>query len=1064
MTNDVPSLQTNAQTHEERARLIHDTQLQNLLKKDTNLYQILQAAAIPHWFNQGILRALLPDLPVNFDKVYEQFIALDFVEAIPQIDDYRIRKLNREWILEDLFQEDTDQFLNLSKLAAQYFASSDKPDLDEWLYHLIVTDAQMEANREFWKLAAEWNVSSSSSELESLVKVLMEQVNSGRVTGLSKGEIYFWQGKIALQAKQGDTALQALKIAAQELKQDNELLAETKRNIGKAHELLSQPDKALKNYQEALGLYENIGDSLNKAKTLRIIGELYHSLEQPDQTLEYYQKARELYREIGYSLGEARTLEAIGEVLISSQEYDKALSYYQEVQSLYQKQDSPYVLQDKIKTYRIISALHTSLNQLEASRNAEQKAQELEQKSEQWQKGKEPPDNGPGGSPSGGNPPSRNGGGGAASSNLSRDTNHSVSRSSYTLGIQSAASNHATKSTDNNNQSTEIPLVLTLWLLRLAVPLFVREWEEYNHAQQEASSGKEVSQLGADEVNLLLDQVETLFSEVTPLPGVKNFDRTSSSDRSSQNQILDNQSLATFWLINQLLNSLVSSTEAPAFALPDDSLQRQSNILKNQDSPENNNEISTFSQLTSSLLRELPANDGGDALADVNGISINLAEIETGAVLPDSETETVVPDSDTETFVPDSDTETFVPVTEMETVVPDTETEAVVPESNTEAVVPVIETETVVSNTETEAVVPESNTEAVVPVIETETVVPDNNTETVVPDDEGEDNNSEDPILDGSNGQKEFIVQLGDTAEIINFGGIGSGTNPSEEVMSEVDTLRFEGVGLTVENLLITQADDDLILNFEGVANTEVILKDFALENLDNLTTETEAAVTIGNILFDGDSSIQDSIDIINAEDNPVNVFRENTVTFLNDLDNETQGFNNSDDVINGQGGNDTITGFGGDDLLRGGIGNDTLLGGSGNDYLVGNAGDDLLNGGAGNDTLLGGSGNDYLVGNADDDLLNGGTGNNQLIGGSGSDLFVLTPEEGVNTIIDFDIAEDLIGLSGGLTYEQLEITYGINSGNNEALIKDQQTGEVLAILQGIEANELTSDHFTIYP
>ncbi|NEQ67514.1 MAG: tetratricopeptide repeat protein [Symploca sp. SIO2D2] len=1063
MTNDVPSLQTNAQTHEERARLIHDTQLQNLLKKDTNLYQILQAAAIPHWFNQGILRALLPDVPVNFAKLYEQFIALDFVEAIPQTEDFRIKKSNREWILEDLFKEDTEQFLNLSKLAAQYFASSDGPDLDEWLYHLIVTDAQMEANREFWKLAAEWNVSSSSSELESLVKVLMEQVDSGRVTGLSKGEIYFWQGKIALQAKQGDTALQALKIAAQELKQDNELLAETKRNIGKAHELLSQPDKALKNYQEVLGLYENIGDSLNKAKTLRIIGELYHSLEQPDQTLEYYQKAIELYREIGYTLGEARTLEAIGEVLISSQEYDKALSYYQEVQSLYQKQDSPYVLQDKIKTYRIISALHTSLNQLEASRNAEQKAQELEQKFEQWQKGKEPPDNAPGGSPSGGNPPSRNGGGGAASGNLSRDTNHSVSRSSYTLGIQSAASNHSTKSTDNN-QSTEIPLVLTLLLLRLAVPLFVREWEEYNHAQQEASSGKEISQLGADEVNLLLDQVETLFSEVTPLPGVRNFDRTSSSDRTSQNQILDNQSLATFWLINQLLNSLVSSTEAPAFALPDDSLQRQSNILKNQDSPENNNEISTLSQLTSSLLRELPANDGGDALADVNGISINLAEIETGAVLPDSETETVVSDSDTETFVPDSDTETFVPVTEMETVVPDTETEAVVPESNTEAVVPVIETETVVSNTETEAVVPDSNTEAVVPVIETETVVPDNDTETVVPDDEGEDNNSEDPILDGSNGQKEFIVQLGDTAEIINFGGIGSGTNPSEEVISEVDTLRFEGVGLTVENLLITQSGEDLILNFEGVANTEVILKDFALENLDNLTTETEAAATIGNILFDGDSSIQDSIDIINAEDNPVNVFRENTVTFLNDLDNDTQGFNNSDDVINGQGGNDTITGFGGDDLLRGGTGNDTLLGGSGNDYLIGDAGNDLLRGGTGDDTLLGGSGNDYLVGDADDDLLNGGAGNNQLIGGSGSDLFVLTPEEGVNTIIDFDIAEDLIGLSGGLTYEQLEITYGINSGNNEALIKEQQTGEVLAILQGIEANELTSEHFTIYP
>ncbi|NEQ68320.1 MAG: tetratricopeptide repeat protein [Symploca sp. SIO2D2] len=1046
MNNNLLSLLANAETPEAKDRLLDDSRLQNLLKKDANLYQILPAAATPHWFNYDILRELIPDLPVNFDKLYTQLINSDLVEARPEIDAYKIKKVYRKPIVEDLYNEDKEKFLNYSKLAAQYFASSDgSMERIEWLYHLIVTDEQIEANKQLWNLAAEWNDSPFSTELEPLVEDLMEQVESGRVPGISKGGIYFWQGKIALQAKQTNTALEFFKIAEQELENAPEFLVQA----------------------------------------FSMIGKVYYSLKQPEEALEYYDKARKLYRKLGLPKGEA-------------------------------------------KIYRDISKVYESLNQPEQALEYYYKAIELEHKFDQWGEDDRFSDDdpSPGGSPSGGNPPTKNGGPGSSSGNLSRDTNHSVSRSSYTLGIQSAASNHSTKSTDNINQSTEIPLVLTLLLLKLAVPLFIREWEEYNHAQQEASSGKEVSQLGADEVNLLLDKIETLFSEVTPLPGVRNFDRGADSDRTSQNQILDNQSLTTFWLINQLLNDLVSSTEAPAFALPDDSLQRQSNILKNQDSPENNNEISTFSQLTSSFLRELPANDGGDALANVNDIIINLAEIETEAVtdsetdtvVPDSETEAVVSDSETETVATDNETSTVVPVIETEAVVPDTETEAVVPDSDTEAVVPVIDTEAVVPDNDTETVVPDNDTETVVPDSETATVVPDNDTETVVPDDEGEDNNSEDPILDGSNGQKEFIVQLGETVEIINFGGIGSGTNPSEEVISEVDTLKFEGVGLTAENLLITQAGEDLILNFEGVANTEVVLKDFALENLDNLTTETEAAASIGNILFDGDSSIQDSIDIINAEDNPVNIFRENTVTFLNDLDNETQGFNNSDDVINGQGGNDTITGFGGDDLLNGGVGNDTLDGGSGNDYLIGDADDDLLNAGAGNDTLLGGSGNDYLfgdanddllnggvgndtldggsgndylvgdadddllnggtgddtllggsgndylVGDADDDFLNGGAGNNQLIGGSGSDLFVLIPEEGINTIIDFDVAEDLIGLSGGLTYEQLDITYGINSGNNEALIKDQQTGEVLAILQGVEANELTSDHFSIYP
>jgi len=384
MSNDLPSLPTNAQTHEEKGRQIHDDQLQHFLKKDANLYQILRAAAIVHWFNPDILRELLPDLQADFAKLYTQLLTSDFVETIPQMQDYRIRKSNREWILADLFKQDTGQFLNLSQRASQYFSSSDEPmDRIEWLYHLIVTENKMEANREFWKLAAKWNVSSSSTELESLVNTLMEQVDSGRVTGLAKGGICLWQRQFTLQAKQGDITRQGLKIAALELKQDTELLAETIRTIGKEQqESFNQPNEALKNYEDALELYKIIEDFLNQAKTLRIIGKLYDSLNQPYKALDYYGKARTLYRKMGSRLGQARTLEAIGKVIASSQKYHEALSYYQEAQSIYQKLDSPW---QEAQTYRAMSKLNTSLNQPELSKAAEQKAQKLEQRFQsQW--------------------------------------------------------------------------------------------------------------------------------------------------------------------------------------------------------------------------------------------------------------------------------------------------------------------------------------------------------------------------------------------------------------------------------------------------------------------------------------------------------------------------------------------------------------------------------------------------------------------------------------------------------------------------------------------------------
>ncbi|MEO0490278.1 MAG: calcium-binding protein, partial [Cyanobacteria bacterium J06659_2] len=68
-----------------------------------------------------------------------------------------------------------------------------------------------------------------------------------------------------------------------------------------------------------------------------------------------------------------------------------------------------------------------------------------------------------------------------------------------------------------------------------------------------------------------------------------------------------------------------------------------------------------------------------------------------------------------------------------------------------------------------------------------------------------------------------------------------------------------------------------------------------------------------------------------------------NSVTFLNDLDHDTSGLDDSDDVINGLGGDDKLDGLSGDDLLRGGDGNDLLVGGYGDDLLHGNAGADTF-------------------------------------------------------------------------------------------------------------------------
>jgi T1SS-143 domain-containing protein len=138
-----------------------------------------------------------------------------------------------------------------------------------------------------------------------------------------------------------------------------------------------------------------------------------------------------------------------------------------------------------------------------------------------------------------------------------------------------------------------------------------------------------------------------------------------------------------------------------------------------------------------------------------------------------------------------------------------------------------------------------------------------------------------------------------------------------------------------------------------------------------------------------------------------------------------THNGNGGHDFIDAGGGADTLNGGGGNDVLYGSANwlyYDTLNGGNGHDYLNGGADDDQLNGDAGNDWLVGEGGNDTLNGGADNDTLLGGSGSDTLIGGAGNDVLhggsgtdyfrFYASNEGVDSILDFDRADDYIQIA----------------------------------------------------
>ncbi|MEG4147553.1 Ig-like domain-containing protein [Microcoleus sp. Pol12B5] len=233
--------------------------------------------------------------------------------------------------------------------------------------------------------------------------------------------------------------------------------------------------------------------------------------------------------------------------------------------------------------------------------------------------------------------------------------------------------------------------------------------------------------------------------------------------------------------------------------------------------------------------------------------------------------------------------------------------------------------------------------------------------------------------------------------------------------------------------------------------------------NTDSATTAQNTAVTLAASTLlandtDANGDILSLTGVSNAFNGSVTFSGGNVIFTPSNNFTGNASFNYS--ISDGKGGTSSATvsvavggtqmGGSGKDTLTGTAGNDSLNGGNGNDSLIGNAGNDTLIGGNGTDFLVGSAGNDLLNGDHGDDTLRGGLGTDTLTGGNGKDIFVFAAIEGIDTISDFKLGTDKIGLTGGLTFGNLSF-----SGNQILM-----GSEVLAVLTGVNTNTLTASTF----
>ncbi|MBY8976550.1 S8 family serine peptidase [Rhodobacteraceae bacterium NNCM2] len=139
------------------------------------------------------------------------------------------------------------------------------------------------------------------------------------------------------------------------------------------------------------------------------------------------------------------------------------------------------------------------------------------------------------------------------------------------------------------------------------------------------------------------------------------------------------------------------------------------------------------------------------------------------------------------------------------------------------------------------------------------------------------------------------------------------------------------------------------------------------------------------------------------------------------------------------------------------GTGNDRsnqITGSDDQNVLDGLKGADTILGNGGNDTIYGGDGNDFLRGGSGDDLIVAGKGHDDLGGGEGADSFLFSYNnlKTRNTIVDFDLDEDVILLEG-------ETVASMADDGGDTLVTLSSGIEIL--MTGISAAEIDADtHF----
>ncbi|MEI7866544.1 MAG: hypothetical protein WCI11_01530 [Candidatus Methylumidiphilus sp.] len=163
---------------------------------EPGLFTVLEAAAIPHWFDAATLAAVLEiDLGLAA-HYYARLIAVPQVESFKARNAHNVHEATRLAVRTCLAEEDWPRFEALSRRAAACLAGPEAHQRIEALYHRLSVDEPVEAAAALLTLFQEWHRAGRFGPLQTLALALDELLAGEWLQGVARARALVCVGLI----------------------------------------------------------------------------------------------------------------------------------------------------------------------------------------------------------------------------------------------------------------------------------------------------------------------------------------------------------------------------------------------------------------------------------------------------------------------------------------------------------------------------------------------------------------------------------------------------------------------------------------------------------------------------------------------------------------------------------------------------------------------------------------------------------------------------------------------------------------------------------------------------